>query len=244
VKPPLIRQTTPGKLPPFILSLLPEGWLEAVLKDRDERATLRSGKRYMSNITIVEQRDELAALPSDVLLTRLDRYARSEVFTGSYAGPGRGDLEDSFERNLARIYERADTPRLSGVQIKAPMYLDAKGTLSPGTGKPFAHILKPAGTSGFESLPIVEWLALALGRAAGFVVPQTALVTVPFQPGKDAGGYSVIERRHPHGAKPFISGLRYLQQRHVLEVHVAVRDQPGKERPPEEDDEILLRRGR
>jgi len=179
VKPPLIRQTTPGKLPPFILSLLPEGWLEAVLKDRDERAMLRSGKRYMSNITIVERQDELAALPSDVLLTRLDRYTRGEVFTGSYAGPGRGDFEDSFERNLARIYERADTPRLSGVQIKAPMYLDARGTLSPSTGKPFTHILKPAGTSGFESLPIVEWLALALGRAAGFVVPQTALVPMP-----------------------------------------------------------------
>ncbi|TIQ52657.1 MAG: type II toxin-antitoxin system HipA family toxin, partial [Mesorhizobium sp.] len=43
--PPLVRQTTPGKLPPFILSLLPEGWLESVLNDRDERATLRSGKR-------------------------------------------------------------------------------------------------------------------------------------------------------------------------------------------------------
>ena len=51
--PPLVRQTTPGKLPPFIVSLLPEGWLETVLKDRDERAMLRSGKRYMSNITIV-----------------------------------------------------------------------------------------------------------------------------------------------------------------------------------------------
>ena len=30
--PSLVRQITPGKLPPFILSLLPEGWLEAVLK--------------------------------------------------------------------------------------------------------------------------------------------------------------------------------------------------------------------
>ncbi|MBV8902300.1 MAG: type II toxin-antitoxin system HipA family toxin, partial [Acidobacteriia bacterium] len=52
--PPLVRQTTPGRLPPFILSLLPEGWLEQVLKDKDERAVLRSGKRYISNITIVE----------------------------------------------------------------------------------------------------------------------------------------------------------------------------------------------
>ncbi len=31
--PPLIRQTTPGKLPPFIVSLLPEGWLESVLRN-------------------------------------------------------------------------------------------------------------------------------------------------------------------------------------------------------------------
>ena len=46
----IIRQTTPGMLPPFIVSLLPEGWLESVLNDRDERAMLRSGKRYLSNM--------------------------------------------------------------------------------------------------------------------------------------------------------------------------------------------------
>jgi len=49
--PTLIRQATPGKLPPFIMSLLPEGWLESVLKDKDERAALRSGN-YMSNSLI------------------------------------------------------------------------------------------------------------------------------------------------------------------------------------------------
>jgi serine/threonine-protein kinase HipA len=177
--PPVVRQTTPGKLPPFIVSLLPEGWLEAVLKDRDERALLRTGKRYMSNVTIVERPNELAALPPDVLLTRLDRYAANGLFTGTYAGPGRGDIEQSFERNLAKIYERADTPRLSGIQIKAPMYLDADGTLWPSTGKPFTHILKPTGTSGFESLPVIEWIALVLGRAAGFAAPPAALITMP-----------------------------------------------------------------
>ncbi|HUP34139.1 MAG TPA: HipA domain-containing protein [Candidatus Limnocylindria bacterium] len=177
--PPVVRQTTPGKLPAFIVSLLPEGWLAAVLKDRDERAKLRSGRRYMSNIAIVERESELAALPPEILLTRLDRYAANGVFTGTYAGPGRGDIEASFERNLARIYERADTPRLSGIQIKAPMYLDTNGTLSPSTGKPFTHILKPAGTSGFESLPVIEWTALELGRVAGFAVPPAALVAMP-----------------------------------------------------------------
>jgi serine/threonine-protein kinase HipA len=177
--PSLVRQTTPGKLPPFISSLLPEGWLEAVLKDPDQRAALRSGRRYMSNITIVERLSELASLPSDVLMTRLAEHTRSGVFTGVYAGPGRGDIEQTFEQKLARLYEQADTPRLSGVQIKAPMYLDATGTLSPSAGMPFTHILKPAGTSGFEALPVIEWLAMGLGREGGFSVPETALVAMP-----------------------------------------------------------------
>ncbi|WP_323131029.1 type II toxin-antitoxin system HipA family toxin [Sinorhizobium medicae] len=177
--PPLIRQTTPGKLPPFILSLLPEGWLESVLNDRDERAVLRSGKRYMSNITIVEKKSELAALPPDILLIRLAAFSEDGIFTGRYAGPGRDHIEQSFERNLARIYESADTPRLSGVQIKAPMFLDRDGTLSPSAGRPFTHILKPAGTGGFEFLPVIEWQALTLGGAAGFATPAMALVPMP-----------------------------------------------------------------
>jgi serine/threonine-protein kinase HipA len=177
--PPLIRQTAPGKLPPFILSLLPEGWLERVLKDKDERALLRSGKRYMSNITIVEREAELATLPQDILQTRLEKYTEDGAFTGQYAGPGRGEIEGNFERNLAQIYARADTPRLSGVQIKAPMYLDPDGALSPASGKPFTHILKPAGTSGYDALPLVEWIAMALGRTAGFAAPATALLAMP-----------------------------------------------------------------
>jgi serine/threonine-protein kinase HipA len=177
--PPLIRQTTPGKLPPFVVSLLPEGWLESVLKDKDERAALRSGKRYMSNITIVENEAELKTLPQDVLNTRLSQYAKDGVFTGTYAGPRRGELHETFERNLARMFESKETPRLSGVQIKAPLYLDEKGKLLPATDSPFTHILKPAGTSGFEALPIVEWLSLALGRACDFEVPTTALIQMP-----------------------------------------------------------------
>ena len=177
--PLLIRQTIPGKLPPFIVSLLPEGWLESVLKDKDERAALRSGKRYMSNITIVERESKLTALPQDVLLTKLDQYSKDGVFTGHYAGPGRGEFDESFERNLARLYESEEMPRLSGIQIKAPMYLDEQGILMPSTRKPFTHILKPAGIGGYEALPIIEWLALGLGRASGFVAPSAALVAMP-----------------------------------------------------------------
>lgn len=177
--PPLVRQTTPGKLPPFIESLLPEGWLGKVLNNPDERAELRTGKRYMSNITIVERASELATLPADILLTRLSHYTADHVFSGTYAGPSRGSIQDNFEQNLARIFATGATPRLSGVQIKAPMFLDADGTLMPSMDKPFTHILKPAGTSGFEALPAIEWQSMELGRAAGFIVPAIALVVMP-----------------------------------------------------------------
>jgi serine/threonine-protein kinase HipA len=177
--PPVIRQTVPGKLPPFIVSLLPEGWLEAVLKNRDQRAVLRSGTRYMSNITIAENKTRLAALPLDVLTTRLVGHVTAGVFTGTYAGPGHSAIEQDFERNLALIYAHADTPRLSGVQIKAPMTLGPDGKLSPSIETPFTHILKPAGTSGFEALPLVEWIGLALAREAGFTVPAAALIAMP-----------------------------------------------------------------
>lgn len=178
--PPVVRQTVPGKLPPFIVSLLPEGWLESVLKaPRDERALLRSGKRYMSNITIAASADELSALPADLLATKLAAFTQDGLFTGTYAGPRRSAIEQDFEHRLAALYASANTPRLSGVQIKAPMNLDAGGSLLPSVSLPFTHILKPAGTSGFEALPLIEWVGLSLARAAGLTVPEAALVQMP-----------------------------------------------------------------
>lgn len=180
VLPRVLRQTMPGRLPPFIVSLLPEGWLKSVLKDSsDDRALLRSGERYMSNITIAATAEELAVLPADVLEHRLAGFSADGVFTGDYAGPGRSDMERGFEHRLAEILKSTQTPRLSGVQIKAPMYLGADGRLSPSMGLPFTHILKPAGTSGFESLPLVEWIGLTLARGVGFEVPDAVLLRMP-----------------------------------------------------------------
>lgn len=176
---PLVRQTVPGSLPPFILSLLPEGWLGKVLKKPDERSMLRSGKRYMSNIVITQSPEDITSLPSDVMVAELSARTEDGVFSGTYEGPGRDNIEQDFEQRLARLYAEADTPRLSGVQIKAPMFLDDKGKLQPSTGKPFTHILKPAGTGGFQALPPIEFLALSLGRHAGFTVPEIALVSMP-----------------------------------------------------------------
>ncbi len=85
--PPLIRETLPGTLPPFIESLLPEGWLAQVLRNEDERTLLREGKRYMSNITISSDTAEIARLPSDVLDGRLAQFVDDEVFAARTAAP-------------------------------------------------------------------------------------------------------------------------------------------------------------
>jgi serine/threonine-protein kinase HipA len=177
--PPLIRETLPGTLPPFIESLLPEGWLAQVLRDEDQRTALRHGKRYMSNITIGVDARELASLPADIFAGRLSHFEKDGEFTGTYRGPDRGTFEESFEANLARIFAAGTTPRLSGVQIKAPMHLGHDGTLLPATELPFTHIFKPAGTSGFEQMPVVEWLCLELGRIVGFATAEAALIAMP-----------------------------------------------------------------
>jgi serine/threonine-protein kinase HipA len=177
--PALVRDTAPGRLPPFLESLLPEGWLAGVLRREDPREALRSGRRYMSNVTTVDDETELKHLPMDVLQLPLAQACEDGRFAGKYAGPARGEIEDTFERNLAQLYANAETPRLSGVQIKAPMCLRRDGTLVAAAEESFTHILKPAGTGGFEMLPVVEWLCLQLGAKAGLQVPTAALLDMP-----------------------------------------------------------------
>ncbi|HEX7946005.1 MAG TPA: type II toxin-antitoxin system HipA family toxin, partial [Phenylobacterium sp.] len=177
--PALVRDTAPGRLPPFLESLLPEGWLANVLRREDPREALRSGRRYMSNVTTVNDETELRHLPMDVLQMPLAKASEDGRFIGKYAGPARGEIEETFERNLADLYAHEETPRLSGIQIKAPMCLRSGGVLVAATEEPFTHILKPAGTGGFEMLPIVEWLCLHLGVKVGLQAPAAALLDMP-----------------------------------------------------------------
>jgi len=177
--PPLVRVPRPGSLPPFIESLLPEGWLANVLDQRDERETLRTGSRYMSNIAVVSDPADLATLPADILQGRLAQFQQDGRFTGRYLGLAQQTFEDSFQDRLARLFAEQHTPRLSGVQIKAPMCLRRDGDLVPAVDDPFTHILKPAGGTGFETMPIVEWICLHLARAAEFNLPEVALVEMP-----------------------------------------------------------------
>ncbi len=173
-----VRTGAPGRLPPFIESLLPEGWLEHVLKPKSERERISTGKRYMSNIVVSENPDDLRALPADVLEGQLDTYADGSVFAGSYAGPA-PSFDETLEDRMAALYGSTVTPRLSGVQIKAPMNLSHDGVLRSAGDRAFTHILKPSPGAGFEDLPLVEAACLAAARACGLETAAHAIVSMP-----------------------------------------------------------------
>ena len=173
-----VRPGTPGALPPFIESLLPEGWLDKVLNAKNERERVTGGRRYMSNITIVAASEQAQNLPADMLQGRLSDWSRDGLFVGVYKGPA-PKFDETLERSLAQLYAQAGAPRLSGVQIKAPMTLTATGELHSAAESAFTHILKPSPGAGFEALPAIEHACLSAAAACGFDVPAHALVPMP-----------------------------------------------------------------
>ena len=168
----------PGQLPPFIESLLPEGWLERILapRARDELITL--GKRYLSNIVVSPDPRDLETFAEDRLDGRLGDWSAEGRFTGAYRGPAPAS-DRTLEDRMALLYRSEGVPRPSGVQIKIPMTLSRDGVLRAADGTAFTHILKPAPGAGLEAVPSVEAASLAAARACGFAVAEHALVTMP-----------------------------------------------------------------
>ena len=173
-----VRHGAAGRLPPFVESLLPEGWLERVLKPRSQLERVSAGRRYMSNIVISTDAEHLATCPADVLEGRLAAFTREGIFRGGYEGP-EPEFDKSLEDRMAESFASAEMPRLSGFQIKMPMNLSTGGLLRPASGSAFTHILKPAPGAGFEELPRVEAACLSAARACGFDTPPHAIVPMP-----------------------------------------------------------------
>jgi len=173
-----VRAGTPGALPPFIESLLPEGWLDRVLNAKNPRERVAGGKRYLSNITILAAGDSPQDFPRDTLQGRLSQWSREGRFTGQYSGPA-PLFDETLEQRMAAMYATAAAPRLSGVQIKAPMTLTREGKLQGAAESAFTHILKPSPGAGFEALPLVEHACLSAAAACGLMVPAHALVAMP-----------------------------------------------------------------
>lgn len=173
-----VRTGVPGSLPPFIESLLPEGWLKRILNPKSEVERLSSGERYLSNIVISANAENLLTSPPDVLEGKLETFTRDGFFVGGYAGPA-PSFDKSLADQMAESFAFADTPRLSGIQTKMPMNLSTDGLLRPTRNRAFTHILKPSPGAGLEELPLVEATCLTAAQACGFETPAHAIVPMP-----------------------------------------------------------------
>lgn len=80
-----VRETTPGKPPALIETLLPEGWLAQMLHDRE---AVRRGHRYMSDITVVSATEDEISLPQDILASARRRLCRSRTIQWPLRGSG------------------------------------------------------------------------------------------------------------------------------------------------------------
>jgi HipA-like C-terminal domain len=164
--PPLIRETAPGKLPPFIEALLPEGWLAQVLHKRDEREVLRSGKRYMSNIAVVKTRADLAALPSDVIQGELGSFSENGRFTGRFEVPAAALIEMPDGMPPALVVERfdirrgADDHRLLAMENFCSILDLPASAKYDGTIERMARGLRPLSTDPITDLEILFRRAL------------------------------------------------------------------------------------
>ena len=89
-------------------------------------------------------------------------------------------FEEGFERNLARLYESSR----DAASFRHPDQSPNESRREWGSNPEHPHApsrifsSRQAG-AGYEALPLIEWLALALGSTAGLDAPPTALVAMP-----------------------------------------------------------------
>lgn len=169
-----------GQMPPFVKSLMPEGWMKDRLPERGEIDVAASGLRYLSNIVISSDPSKIKDVPIDYLSAKLSNHSVGGVFSGALDNMPDADL---FIDELGSLWGESKMPRLSGIQIKIPMNLRADGSLVPAMDSAFTHILKLPGMNGdYVGLGAVEWLCMDVARRAGLKTSEASLLFLPHLP--------------------------------------------------------------
>ena len=187
----LFRFPDEDDMPAFLKNLQPEGWLRGALGSPSQISYLRSGIRYLSNITIAEDESFSKNRDPDQLTSRLKDHTDGGVwFSGSYLGPRADSINNDIEKEVAERAKFHGTPRMSGMQMKMPVALDSEGQIHHAMGGSFTHILKFGGTEEWRASELLEWMGLQLAGEAGLDVPAHALVNV----GESAPPALLVER--------------------------------------------------
>jgi serine/threonine-protein kinase HipA len=164
-----------SRLPPFIEALMPETGKTTGVTAFDIEV-LKTGVKYLSNICITPDDHNLQGTPHDLLQGKLANFSVNGIFTGKVSGIDAKQVQENFVEHMKTVWKGTAVPRISGIQRKLPMTLDAKGNLFPARDTPFTHILKFPGTEDWEAMGGVEWFCLETARRAGLNVTKTALI--------------------------------------------------------------------
>lgn len=181
-----------GTPPSFLGSLLPEAGVKVGETMEENLGDFRRGHRYISNIT-VKPTGTGPKLDKAIIIDMLDGeikdWSNSYIeFKGQVHPDIRmalsdGDLMDSIQRD-------PDCPRMSGMQIKLPGFLDRTGMLMSARNQPFTHIIKVVGSNPmYSSMCSMEWFSLTVAKALGMKTENFAIA--------DLGGHgpSLIAER-------------------------------------------------
>jgi hypothetical protein len=168
----------PGRDDPFFASLMPEGWGE----DREDQRSManlaaflsRSPRRLM-NISAGWQ--DNAPPPNNLIDARSALWNWKDTsarFNGWLEDPR---LIDAPYAGSA-LDRDCTAPRLSGVQAKAPAYLQDGRLVFADANTPFTVIAKfdKEPDNRFEGVVTMEWAGQNAARHAGIAVPESALI--------------------------------------------------------------------
>lgn len=157
---------------PFLESLLPE---HEDLPNRDAVRAFFSEPRRAMSFTMGDIPPVFHTIPKG---GELARHTKNGIFTGTLA-------DNIFHMGTMVDKLSADSlmPRISGMQPKAPGFLDAKGYLRVTDGySPFTLLIKPDPQDILPKMmgvPVLEWAGQQACKAAGVETPDHALIVAP-----------------------------------------------------------------
>ena len=152
----------------FLQSLFPE-----TEGDKHQVASLfLSEPRRLMNLLIRPEGDKTSPVRNHIdAESRVARHTTRGLFVGTMVPPTASDTQD-FDPHPAE-------PKLSGMQPKAPVFIDRQGNVNFSSERdPFTLLMKfDYDQRGSKAgLPVLEWAAQQVSRYAGIETPDTALM--------------------------------------------------------------------
>lgn len=167
-------------MPQLVVNLGPDNDVFKVLGLDNQKCYVKTGVRFLSNITISPNAPWDHPVGNDYLVTDFDAHIDAQgVFTGHFMGKLPKSLEEeALTREIAQYWRNRFVPRFSGREIKIPVTLHEQGELQPAISTPFTHLLKFPNEGPKEGWGVNEWMCMQLSAAIGLPTAKHALISL------------------------------------------------------------------